>query len=165
MTNARAETVLDKAGFAKAAVARRCLVPAAGWYEWQVSPVAKDAKGKPRKQPFYIHRGDGAPIAFAGLYDAVLQGQFMYAMEYFPLGSLGSPARELSRDEKLAAIADAARGVDAARAGQPDPVGGDLSQGGRAACAGRLPRAGDGLSAGGQDAAARQPLRGASDGA
>ena len=70
----------------------------------------------------------------AGLYDAVLQGQFMYAMEYFPLGSLGSPARELSRDEKLAAIADAARGVDATRASQPDPVGGDLSPRGRTAC-------------------------------
>ena len=69
MTNARAETVLDKAGFAKAAVARRCLVPAAGWYEWQVSPVATDSKGKPRKQPFFIHREDGQPIAFAGLYE------------------------------------------------------------------------------------------------
>ncbi len=49
----------------------------------------------------------------AALYDAVLQGQFMYAMEYFPLGSLGTPARPLSRTEKLTAIADAARGVDA----------------------------------------------------
>lgn len=69
MTNARAETVLEKSSFAKAAASRRCLVPAAGWYEWQVSPVAKDAKGKPRKQPFFIHREDGAPIAFAGLYE------------------------------------------------------------------------------------------------
>ncbi len=49
----------------------------------------------------------------ATLYDAVLQGQFMYAMEYFPLGSLASPARELTRRERLAALADAARGVDA----------------------------------------------------
>lgn len=69
MINARAESVLDKPAFAKAAASRRCIVPATGWYEWQVSPVAKDAKGKPRKQPFYIHRGDGAPIAFAGLYE------------------------------------------------------------------------------------------------
>ena len=28
-----------------------------------------DAKGKPRKQPFFIHRGDAAPLAFAGLYE------------------------------------------------------------------------------------------------
>ncbi|USQ78833.1 SOS response-associated peptidase [Ornithinimicrobium faecis] len=69
MTNARAETLLDKPAFARAAVARRCLVPAAGWYEWQVSPVAKDTKGKPRKQPFYMHRGDGDDIGFAGLYE------------------------------------------------------------------------------------------------
>ena len=69
MTNARAETLLDKPAFARAATARRALVPAAGWYEWQVSPVAKDAKGKPRKQPFYLHRGDGDQIGFAGLYE------------------------------------------------------------------------------------------------
>ena len=69
MTNARAETVLDKSSFARAAAVRRCLVPAAGWYEWQVSPTATDAKGKPRKQPFFIHRGDGEMLAFAGLYE------------------------------------------------------------------------------------------------
>ena len=69
MINARAETLLDKASFAKAAKARRCLVPAAGWYEWQVSPVARDAKGKPRKQPFYMHRTDGRDTAFAGIYE------------------------------------------------------------------------------------------------
>lgn len=69
MTNARAETLLDKPSFARAAAVRRCLVPAAGWYEWQVSPVATDSKGKPRKQPFFIHRGDGDLLAFAGLYE------------------------------------------------------------------------------------------------
>lgn len=69
MVNARAESVLGKGAFAKAALSRRCLVPADGWYEWQVSPVATDAKGKPRKQPFFIHRADGAPVGFAGLYE------------------------------------------------------------------------------------------------
>lgn len=69
MTNARAETLLDKPAFARAAQARRAIIPAAGWYEWQVSPVAKDSKGKPRKQPFFMHRADGDPIAFAGLYE------------------------------------------------------------------------------------------------
>ena len=43
MTNARAETLLDKPAFARAAQARRAIIPAAGWYEWQVSPVAKDS--------------------------------------------------------------------------------------------------------------------------
>lgn len=69
MTNARAETLLDKPAFARAARARRCLVPADGWYEWQVSPTAKDTTGKPRKQPFFMHRGDGDQIGFAGLYE------------------------------------------------------------------------------------------------
>src|SRR5699024_9048075 len=69
MTNARAETLLDKPAFARAALARRALVPAAGWYEWQVSPVARDAKGRARKQPFFLHRADGAQLAFAGVYE------------------------------------------------------------------------------------------------
>ncbi len=69
MINARAESVLEKPGFKRAATSRRCLVPADGWYEWQVSPTAKDAKGKPRKQPFYMHRADGDVVAFAGLYE------------------------------------------------------------------------------------------------
>jgi putative SOS response-associated peptidase YedK len=69
MTNARAESLLGKSSFARAAAFRRCLVPADGWYEWQVSPTAVDAKGKPRKQPFFIHRSDGGPLAMAGLYE------------------------------------------------------------------------------------------------
>jgi putative SOS response-associated peptidase YedK len=69
MINARAESLLDKSSFAPAAAARRCLVPADGWYEWQVSPTALDAKGKPRRQPFFVHRSDGAPLAMAGLYE------------------------------------------------------------------------------------------------
>lgn len=69
MTNARSETVLDKPAFARAASARRCLVPITGWYEWQTSPVAVDAKGRPRKQPFFITRADAAPLALAGLYE------------------------------------------------------------------------------------------------
>ncbi|MDF2144175.1 SOS response-associated peptidase [Knoellia sp. p5-6-4] len=69
MINARAESVLEKGSFAKAAATRRCLVPAAGWYEWQKSPTVTDAKGKPRKQPFFTHRADGHPVAMAGLYE------------------------------------------------------------------------------------------------
>ena len=69
MINARAESVLEKPAYAKAATRRRCLVPARGWYEWQVSPTATDAKGKPLKQPFFTSRDDGASCAFAGLYE------------------------------------------------------------------------------------------------
>ncbi len=69
MINARADSVLEKGSFAKAAASRRCLVPARGWYEWQASPVVKDGKGKPRKQPFFMQRADGDVVAFAGLYE------------------------------------------------------------------------------------------------
>jgi len=69
MTNARSESLLGKPSFSRAAAFRRCLVPADGWYEWQASPTAVDARGKPRRQPFFIHRSDGAPMAMAGLYE------------------------------------------------------------------------------------------------
>src|SRR3954447_819705 len=59
MINARSETLLDTAAYRKAAASRRCLVPADGWYEWQASPTATDAKGRPRKQPFFVHLADG----------------------------------------------------------------------------------------------------------
>lgn len=69
MINARAESLLEKPAFTKAALRRRCLVPARGWYEWQASPVATDARGRPRKQPFFITRADQPLLAFAGIYE------------------------------------------------------------------------------------------------
>ena len=51
-----------KPSFRSAFKRRRCLVPADGFYEWQ-----KIDKGK---QPFYIHRKDEEPFAFAGLWEA-----------------------------------------------------------------------------------------------
>lgn len=69
MINARSETVAAKPAFAKAVAARRCLVPADGWFEWQVSPTATDAKGRPRKQPFFLSRADGDLVAMAGIYE------------------------------------------------------------------------------------------------
>jgi len=62
LINARAETVAEKPAFRKALVARRCLLPADGYFEWM-----RLADG--RKQPFFIHRNDGVPVAFAGLYE------------------------------------------------------------------------------------------------
>jgi putative SOS response-associated peptidase YedK len=61
MINARAETVATKPAFRNAFAARRCLIVADGYYEWQ-----KTAEGK---QPYFIHRRDDAPFAFAGLWE------------------------------------------------------------------------------------------------
>jgi len=49
----------------------------------------------------------------ARVYDAVLEDNFLYAMEYFPLGSLAGPARPLERDEVLRAVQHAALAVHA----------------------------------------------------
>ncbi len=42
------------------------------------------------------------------VFDAVLEDTFIYAMEYFPLGSLAAPARPLTRAEVLTALEHAA---------------------------------------------------------
>jgi len=47
------------------------------------------------------------------VYDAVLEDSFLYAMEYFPLGSLAAPARPLARAEVLRAVGHAARALHA----------------------------------------------------
>ena len=59
LINARAETAREKPAFRNAIRRRRCLIPADGYYEWQ-------AIGS-RKQPYFIHRRDGAPFGFAAL--------------------------------------------------------------------------------------------------
>lgn len=73
MINARVETIADKPAFKRAFAARRCLLPADGYFEWytpkEVAGVPRTAKGKPRKQPFFIHSDDGSSLAMAGLYE------------------------------------------------------------------------------------------------
>lgn len=66
MINARAETLAEKGAFKAAFKRRRCIVPADGFYEWRKDP---DAPPKAKKQPFFIHRPDGEPYAFAGLWE------------------------------------------------------------------------------------------------
>lgn len=59
--NARADTVATKPTFRAAFKARRCLVPANGFYEW--------TKDVAPKRPYYFHRADDAPLLFAGLWE------------------------------------------------------------------------------------------------
>ncbi len=68
LINARAETIAEKPAFRAAAKARRCLVPASGFFEW-----TKDAEGT--RYPWYITRADGAPLAFAGVWQDWTRGE------------------------------------------------------------------------------------------
>lgn len=63
MINARSETLAESGAYKHAFRKRRCLVPADGFFEWRRDPDSK------RKQPMYIHRADGEPLAFAGLWE------------------------------------------------------------------------------------------------
>ena len=67
LINARAETIAVKPSFRSAFARRRCLIPADGYYEWR--PLGGREHGRPRKQPYYIHRADGQGMAFAGIYE------------------------------------------------------------------------------------------------
>ncbi|MDR6417671.1 putative SOS response-associated peptidase YedK [Pseudarthrobacter sulfonivorans] len=62
LINARSESILEKPSFRKAAVKRRALIPAEGYYEWQ-----KTEDGK--KIPNYLYSEKDDLLAFAGLYE------------------------------------------------------------------------------------------------
>ena len=66
LNNARAETVAEKPSFKASFERHRCLIPANGFYEWQV--VTED--GKSRKQPWLIRPDDDEFFAMAGLLSA-----------------------------------------------------------------------------------------------
>ena len=68
LINARVETVAEKPAYRRAFAARRCLLPADGYFEWYPTSQTT-ASGKPRKQPFFIRPRDHGVVAMAGLYE------------------------------------------------------------------------------------------------
>lgn len=67
LINARAETVAEKPAFRAAARERRCLIPADGFYEWERHDKVK--------LPWFIHRADGEPMVFAGVWQVWERGE------------------------------------------------------------------------------------------
>lgn len=59
--NARSDTVATKPAFREAIRARRCILPASGFYEW-----SEGDKGA--RLPWYFRRSDGLPMALAGVW-------------------------------------------------------------------------------------------------
>ena len=62
LINARSETLAEKPSFRTAYRKRRCLILAAGFFEWR-----KEAHGG--KTPLFIKLKSGLPFAFAGLWE------------------------------------------------------------------------------------------------
>jgi putative SOS response-associated peptidase YedK len=86
MINARAETVATSRAFAGSFVARRCLVPADGWYEWvrlagripgQGSAGIRGRGGTKSspKQAYFMTRRDGDVLALGGIWTAWSTGR------------------------------------------------------------------------------------------
>jgi putative SOS response-associated peptidase YedK len=62
LNNARGESAAEKPSFREAFKRRRCIIPADGFYEWQVQGKAK--------QPYYISLKSEEPLAMAGLWES-----------------------------------------------------------------------------------------------
>lgn len=60
MINARSESVATRSAYRESFLARRCLVPADGFYEWEARPDGK--------QPYWIHRPGCGLFAMAGIW-------------------------------------------------------------------------------------------------
>lgn len=72
MINTRSESIAEKPAFRNIFKYKRCLVPADGYYEWQVAGDnggKGSKKGKPVKQPFRFHLPGDDILLFAGLWD------------------------------------------------------------------------------------------------
>jgi putative SOS response-associated peptidase YedK len=75
LINARSETVVTTNSYQNAFRKRRCIIPADAFYEWtskEKQPTEQKAEPKQAKtprQPYLVHRRDGEPMAFAGLWE------------------------------------------------------------------------------------------------
>ena len=83
--NARAETLDEKPMFRGLTKAKRCIVPASGFYEWR--------KVDGRKQPYYLTSEDGEAWGLAGLYDLTHEDENDAAGSFTIITTAGQLAR------------------------------------------------------------------------
>src|SRR3954467_11071406 len=73
MINARMETVAEKPAYKRAFGARRCLLPADGYFEGypteELTKSGQSTSKRARKQPFFIRPRDHGVLAMAGFYE------------------------------------------------------------------------------------------------
>jgi putative SOS response-associated peptidase YedK len=69
VTNTQVEKITSRPAFQEAFATHRALVPMNGYFEWEQTyyPWQRSAPGRHR---YYITRGDGTPLAIAGLWEA-----------------------------------------------------------------------------------------------
>jgi putative SOS response-associated peptidase YedK len=98
MINARAETAAEKPAFRAAMKARRCLVSASGFYEWQTTDKAK--------QPWWIGMEEGAPFAMAGLWESWRNSADGTLVETFAILTTAANALLAPIHERMPVIVD-----------------------------------------------------------
>lgn len=65
--NARSETVEEKAMFRRSFEERRCVVPAAGFFEWKRDADLAAGRGREKKVKYLFRQAPGRPLYMAGL--------------------------------------------------------------------------------------------------
>lgn len=68
-SNARIETIEEKPTFKQAFLQKRCLIPASGFYEWQLIHQ--------RKHPFFIYLKTQPLFAMAGIWNMAIDSGFL----------------------------------------------------------------------------------------
>lgn len=101
MINARADTLAAKPAYRNAFRDRRCLVPADGFYEWQVAPGGG-------KQPMRIVRPDHQPFAFAGIWERWSPGPDQPAIDSFAIVTTDASERLRPIHDRMPVVLDPA---------------------------------------------------------
>ncbi len=132
LINARSETIAEKPAFRAAARERRAIIPASGFYEWTRLPDKT-------KLPWYITRSDGAPLAFAAVWQDWERGEDRFTTAAIVTTEAGAPmsdihhrvpvvlepadwAKWLGEDGKGAALLMTAPGPEVLRFHRVDPA-------------------------------------------